>query len=160
MHSKIDRKTKRRGFTLIEIMVVVAILVILIGITVMVGNGVRTKSQEKYTRTTLEKLKGMMVEYYAAGNPEPSNRWFEALKANPKIADSMKGMEGFKDGKILDGYGEPIVYVPSTSNPATGALIRGGYFMSPGPDGKPGPLPPAAPNADSADNIFSDPIAP
>lgn len=144
------RMTGKRGFTLIEIMVVVAIIVILVGIGIAVGAKVRQSSQEKYTRTTLETLKGTMSVYYSKGNPEPGvNNWMTAFKADPDVATSIKNLKGFNGGSLVDGYDNAIDYIPSTKD-ATGAIIKGGYFRSPGVDGK----------VNTKDDVLSDTIAP
>jgi len=142
---------RRRGFTLIEIMVVVAIIVILIGIVVAVGSYVKGSSQLKQTTTTFAALEGAMQDYLKDNPEPPPTKWFVALKSDAKTAATLETLPGYKNGQILDGYGSPIVYVPSTTVNGT---VKGGYFVSPGPDGRMGNA------ADDKDNLFSKPIAP
>jgi prepilin-type N-terminal cleavage/methylation domain-containing protein len=70
------------GFTIIEIMVVIAIIVILAAITVSVGKSVKTNAQIRSTHLTLKTLEGLMKDYLAAGNPEPDNPLATGYAAN------------------------------------------------------------------------------
>ena len=59
----LPRKTQRRAFTLVEILVVIAIIAVLLGMAVAVGNHVRTNAEIKNTKTTIEMLATALREY-------------------------------------------------------------------------------------------------
>jgi len=54
---------QRGGFTLLEILVVVSIIVILVGIMVVVGSKIRQDAQIKNTKATLQVLTAALEEY-------------------------------------------------------------------------------------------------
>jgi len=84
-----SHKSAPRGFTLIEIMVVIAIIVILAGILLAVGSQIQAKAKINYTKTTLKTLDGLMKDYLSAGNPEPTipSPWPYAA-TNPPLAEA------------------------------------------------------------------------
>jgi len=55
--------TRRRGFTLIEVLTVIGIIILLVGITVYGISKVMGSSKAAATKTTLENLKSMLSEY-------------------------------------------------------------------------------------------------
>lgn len=145
-----------RAFTLIEIMVVVAIIVILAGMGVAVGVAVKRSSADRATKTTLKALDSVM-SLYLKDNPEPSAaNWLAALNANPATAKMLNSLpRGTPPGgsatptgpaPVLDGYGNPIRFLPSNSvfNQANASWTAGPIpapqgamprFQSLGPDG-------------------------
>ena len=54
---------RSRAFTLVEILVVIAIIAVLLGMAVAVGNHVRTNAEIKNTKTTIEMLATALREY-------------------------------------------------------------------------------------------------
>jgi len=56
-------KTQRGGFTLVEILVVMAVIAIMLGMAVAVGNYVRTNAEIKNTKTTVAMLVTALREY-------------------------------------------------------------------------------------------------
>src|ERR1700743_2391855 len=62
-------KRPARAFTLIEIMVVVAIIFILITLLLAVGSSVSRKSKISATRTTLKTLEGIVEEFQRDNGP-------------------------------------------------------------------------------------------
>jgi general secretion pathway protein G len=132
----------RRGFTMVEMVVVVGIIMILAGVTVAVGVALKRKGADALTRTTLKSLDGAMGELLKS-SPEPNDlNWYRALQSLPDGAKVLKAQGPRNTGSaVLDGYGSPIHYIPSA--PPTKPM---GYFWSYGSDGVPS----------TADDVFSD----
>jgi prepilin-type N-terminal cleavage/methylation domain-containing protein len=128
------RRRAGRGFTLIEIMIVVGIIVILAGIGLAVGLQVKRSSADQQTKATMKALDGAMGAYLKE-NKEPGSDWFQALQSYPdskRVLQSLKlhfSAAAVPDG-VLDGYGSMIEYMKS--NPPK---QPNGFFRSKGSDG-------------------------
>ncbi len=61
-----NRKTRRGGFTLVELLVVIAVISILLAIGAGIGSVVRDYSSRSLTETTLQNLAGISKEYESA----------------------------------------------------------------------------------------------
>lgn len=167
---RIARRRAGRGFTMIEIMIVVGIIIILAGIGIAVGLQVKRSSADQSTRATMEALRGAMG-LYLKEHAEPSDgrtAWFQALQSYPStkvLLDNMKlhytspqpnsGVAPVPDG-VYDGYGNQIEYRRSKAATATSPAQTNGYFVSGGPDGNIGLV-----NGVNygADDIFSDGVS-
>src|SRR5215217_7500112 len=57
----------RRGFTMVEIMVVIGILLVLMTIAAIAYKSLDNPVSGRSTQTTLQNLKGLLAEYEAAG---------------------------------------------------------------------------------------------
>ncbi len=149
--------TGPRGFTLIEMMVVVAIIVILAGLTIVVGVQVKRYSQEKATNLTLSILAHDMSDYLTKGNAEPAMN--AAFAGNPTggtapttgwqtdlllYDTTLQSQPTSSTGVIVDAYGNPIQYIPTgwvatvsgTTVKFVASVGAPGHFVSYGPDGK------------------------
>jgi prepilin-type N-terminal cleavage/methylation domain-containing protein len=136
------RRQTGRGFTLIEVMIVVGIIVILAGIGLAVGLGVKRQSSDQVTKTTLKAL-DMAMGAFLKDHPEPKDlppddkNWLKGLQLTGQLPKSLKTSAT----GVQDGYGNDIHYIPAFSKPST---IKGwtakptGFFWSYGPDGAAG----------------------
>ncbi|OGR50450.1 MAG: hypothetical protein A2049_03200 [Elusimicrobia bacterium GWA2_62_23] len=89
----------RRGFTLLELMIIVAIIGILAGIAVTRFGGVIDKSKEGATRGGLTSLRSALQIYYGDNTIFPSDD-LSSLTENKKYIDNL-----------------PLVKLPGTSHP-------------------------------------------
>ena len=145
---------RRRGFTLIEMMVAVGIIIILAAIAMVVGVQVKHHAQERATRTTLTTLEGAMGKYLSDGNAEPplvaggidpsGKSWVQMLTLDPEATKVISSQHlDAVNGQVLDAWGYPILYIPRDftpgATPLAGTINPGikapAKFMSTGPDG-------------------------
>lgn len=79
----------RRGFTLIEIMIVIGIIVLLASVLLVSFSGVFSKSKEAQTKATIESLKSNVETFQSHwGIPPPANLRDLGILANyPVLAD-------------------------------------------------------------------------
>jgi len=132
MHSQ-PKKIAPRGFTMVEILIVIAIIVILAGIVVAIAVGVTSAAKEKATKATFERLDSAM-SLFLKDHPEPTDaNWVVALKSygpsGQLLKNDLKTVNG--NDVVLDGWGSPIHYLPSHS---TAKNLPTGMFQSYGRD--------------------------
>ncbi len=146
------------GFTLVEMLTTVAVLVIVLGLMVSLARYVRSRSAEDLTRDLLARLDRTMAQYVqrAGGLPpvgfppadldEPAiGRW--AMAANVQFVRSLRGQMDLSAGPlaelpifiydqrlIRDTWGTPVLFMPR-QHPQIGlALGDRFFFVSAGPD--------------------------
>jgi type II secretory pathway pseudopilin PulG len=154
------RIRRASAFTIIEILVVVGIIVILAAITVSVGSSVKTNAAIRSTHVTLKTLEGVMKDYLAAGNPEPTPpatwpyptttppgsyapttpasdpiNWVIALRANPEYS---KKLDALPHGQDIAATPNVVILdafgTPIRYVPYNSTTKKEGYFQSAGPD--------------------------
>jgi len=64
-------KIKQFGFTLVEVLIVVALIVVLVSMVIIATNKSRVDTQEQLTRATIEVLDTALQEYYDYTNDFP-----------------------------------------------------------------------------------------
>lgn len=122
---------RKSGFTLIELMVVIAILLILAVITLAVSSNVKQRAQINKTKFTLNILQGILNEYERDTGTvfniteNDTTLYVTTLKNYPKTKDSIAKMLAENGNEVNDGFGRPIQII---TNPKRG-------FMSTGPSG-------------------------
>lgn len=151
------------AYTLVELFLTLAVLMILLGLMINLSNRVRRESADKMTRKVLAQLTVMMAQYRKQNLDtlppvtsliDASNVLSESilqatavrnssdvvlfLKLQSAVSDKTASNNPLKgcliDGVMLDPWGSPIVFMPA-QNPAIGmAPSDAFFFFSAGPD--------------------------
>jgi general secretion pathway protein G len=142
----------QRGFTLIEILVVVAIIVILVGAVIAIGSNIRSSSMRQATQGELQALEAAAEAYRLERGDLPASfgdgTYFGILMSDPASRKAVQKINPvlFDDAKnptrVNDSWGNRIQYQPAGPN---GSPPLRGYFFSCGPNG----------SANDADDIRS-----
>ncbi len=140
------QKRKNKGFTLIEMLVVILIIFILIGIALAVGMQVQANSQIRLTKMELHNLKSALNWYHHKTGVYPDNmadfladyqlmhayqiagsKWqihsnvLSQLPAQNVVTSSFSAPGGTSQltgvCEVLDGFGNPIQYCPPPTPP-------------------------------------------
>ena len=132
-----ENRRKRSGFTLMEILIVIFILLLLAGIAVGVFNGTRERAKIDTTKINIRVLKSQVDRYnLEVGNYPTTAQGLDALLQPPAdLPDPSKwGGPYLEDNTSpLDPWGNPYQYVSPSQH------TRGGFdIWSLGPDGQDG----------------------
>ena len=152
--------SRRRGFTLVEMLTTVALLIIVLGLMVSLARYVRRRSAEELTRKILVNLHVAMAEYRRengkpalappvdpqASNPDEAALFASAQESNHQLvrffrADKYLSEKAFRDlplsvfdsATVRDAWGMPILYMP-TMHRKIGQSPGEWFFFSAGPD--------------------------
>ena len=115
-------QTGEKGFTLMELLVVMGIIIIIAAAVLTVIPGMRQKTQEKATKAFMERLEIAIEQYYDDNRSYPSTG-ITNLRTDLQSSDPTKRQYiEFDDSEvngndIVDYWGNPFVYV--SSNGAT-----------------------------------------
>jgi prepilin-type N-terminal cleavage/methylation domain-containing protein len=139
--------SRRRGFTLVEIMVVIGIIVILATVIIAAGVAVKNNSSKRTTSATLTTLNTAISEYLKRGNAEPQPGkvtsgpnagvmyYLVLLQNDPESKPSIASLKlNSTSTAAVDGWGQDIQYIHSVNIPGNPPVQ--GFFYSFGPNGK------------------------
>ncbi|MBZ0110326.1 MAG: type II secretion system protein GspG [Candidatus Scalindua rubra] len=119
-------QTGKKGFTLMELLVVIGIIIIIAAAIVTVIPGMRQKTQENATKAFMERLEIAIEQYHDDNRAYPLTTIKELKKAlQPPPEDRSKQYIEFGDSEvngddIVDYWGNPFVYTtPGTQNTGT-----------------------------------------
>jgi prepilin-type N-terminal cleavage/methylation domain-containing protein len=120
------------GFTLIEILVVVSIIIILLGAVVAIGSNIRNSSYARATQGILQTLAQAAKQFRDTTKKEVSGGYLGDFKSVPQCLQIINRIpaSNVTGSTVLDAWGNAIIYNTSTS-----ANLPEGYFQSIGPDG-------------------------
>lgn len=154
-----DRTRRSRGFTLVEMLSTVALLIIILGLMVSLARYVRRRSAEDLTRKILVNLHTAMQEYTRRhGVPqfdsfiegpnadesalqrtaEVNNRQFvQFFRAHKDMSE--KGfrelpLSVYNEATVRDAWGTPLVFMPAMHKLIGMAPNNDWFFFSAGPD--------------------------
>ncbi len=100
MRSRPPQSSPRRGFTIVEIMAVIGVIVVLMGIAIPALSSVRAEARSTSCRTTLRELGiGLSAYRTSMGDRVPS---CEPLPAEVAVGETRGGLP-----EVLDGYIDP-----------------------------------------------------
>jgi type II secretion system protein G len=148
-------QTGKKGFTLMELMVVTGIIIVIAATVLTVLPGLREKTQKKATKAFIERLEIALEQYYNDNRSYPSTGITSLLTAlqpsDPTVKLYAKHYIEFNDSEvdgneIVDYWGNPFVY--ESLSPIHNTTTYDLY--SKGPDGITSDLPD---NGDDADDI-------
>ena len=149
-------QTGKRGFTLMELLVVIGIIIVIAASVLTVIPGIHEKTQKKATKAFMDRLEIAIEQYY------DDNRSYPPTGAEPtEIEDLKKALqpsdpaskqyvefvdEELDNNIIIDEWGNPFVFVSSTdATPNNNTTTYDLY--STGPDGT------TSSSGDDADDI-------
>jgi len=120
--SKIVNLKSQSGFTLMELLVVIGIIIVIAAAILTVIPGMRQKTQEKATKAFMERLEVALEQYYSDNRSYPSGDITNSKTALAPSDPRKKQYIEFDDSEvngsdIVDYWGNPFVYV--SSNGAT-----------------------------------------
>lgn len=119
-----NQKRRRVAFTLMEVLVVVAILVVLAGI----GIGVfyyLDSSKENIAKVQMRNIENVLQNYKMTHGDYPPSLQVLTIPENGKAAP-------LTQQQILDPWNRPYVYQPSTLNPSTQIPLLYSQGVNPG----------------------------
>ena len=116
------RKSAKKGFTLIELIIVIAILGILAAVLIPKIAGVKTKSQVGVNRTNSRQVQSALAQYYADNDKYPTT----LTDAENAVKDSIGHIPFYKDGTTH-------MFTAYTTNAADGFVLT--YADDLGTDG-------------------------
>ncbi len=110
--------TGKRGFTLMEMLVVMGIIIIITAAVLTVIPGMRQKTQEKATKAFMERMEVALEQYYSDNRFYPAGDITAVKSALEPSGTTSKLYIEFKDSEvngsdIVDYWGNPFEYVSS-----------------------------------------------
>ncbi len=115
-------QTGEKGFTLMELLVVIGIIIIIAAAILTVIPGMRQKTQEKATKAFMERLEIAIEQYYDDNRSYPStgitNLITDLQSSDPRERQYIEFDDSEINGSdIVDYWGNPFVYTtPGTQN--------------------------------------------
>jgi general secretion pathway protein G len=125
-------RTGEKGFTLMELLIVIGIIIVIAAAVLTVIPGMRQKTQEKATKAFMERLEVALEQYYDDNRSYPSGDITSVKTALEPSGPTSRQYIEFDDSEvngsdIVDFWGNPFVYAtPGTQNTGTYDLYSTG----------------------------------
>ena len=125
-------RTGEKGFTLMELLIVIGIIIVIAAAVLTVIPGMRQKTQEKATKAFIERLEVALEQYYDDNRSYPSGDITSVKTALEPSGPTSRQYIEFDDSEvngsdIVDFWGNPFVYAtPGTQNTGTYDLYSTG----------------------------------
>lgn len=137
------QSTERRGFTLVELLIVIAILGILMSLVTAGAQSARKRASVAKAKSTIAGLETAIAMYHGdmgAYPPTGNAALVEAIAGESDDPDWQGPYMEFKEdelsgGELLDSWGQPYVYV-SVNGGAPSHRTRSYDLYSLGPNGQ------------------------
>lgn len=115
-------KTKERGFTIVELLIVIVIIAVLAAITILAYNGITNRSKAASAAATANSLQKKLEAYNAGKGSYPSSTTTSDLNdantADPKVPEAVMGT-GVSIGTPTAANGTSTVQLKYCTVPAT-----------------------------------------
>ena len=117
MFEKMVKMRNKKGFTLMELLIVVAIIAILVAISIPVFTSQLEKAREQTDVANMRAAKGVAVSTYLAGDTSTANKvdagaaftaYYDA--ANGVLKTAQSGIAGYGKGTTADGGASYVGY--------------------------------------------------
>lgn len=108
---------RQSGFTLIELMIVIAIIGILIGVAVLSFKNAQKAGNETATRQNIQTLAGIEIQYHTTHGRQFAT--FEQLLAEKLITNKFEG-----NPPIADGYIFTLKIIPKSATAAASFTLN------------------------------------
>ena len=114
-------RTGEKGFTLMELLIVIGIIIVIAAAVLTVIPGMRQKTQEKATKAFMERLEVALEQYYDDNRSYPSGDITSVKTALEPSGPTSRQYIEFDDSEvngsdIVDYWGNPFVYDATPSN--------------------------------------------
>ena len=114
-------RTGEKGFTLMELLIVIGIIIVIAAAVLTVIPGMRQKTQEKATKAFIERLEVALEQYYDDNRSYPSGDITSVKTALEPSGPTSRQYIEFDDSEvngsdIVDYWGNPFVYDATPSN--------------------------------------------
>lgn len=113
MLSKFHKSRRQKGFTLIELMIVVAIIGILAAIAIPQFNSYRRKAQDSAAKSALKNLATAQENYYATENTYTADRTFLdgwTVESNVTVVITGSNLTGWSATASHNSSGNTFTY--------------------------------------------------
>jgi prepilin-type N-terminal cleavage/methylation domain-containing protein len=111
---------RRQAFTLIEMLVVIAIIAILAGILLPVLANAKTKAKIAQAKMEMSNLEAAIKQYESEYHRQPVPKYVETA-AKPDFTFGTTGVQGYSGPTIISGFGVPAD--AETNNAAVMAIL-------------------------------------
>lgn len=103
------KQTKKRGFTIVELLIVIVVIAILAAVTVVGYSGIQSQAKNTTFLAAMDAYEKAMRLYYAAYGTFPSTRLDSGVYEQTCLGEDFVATAGFSEGKcfsdaMIDSY--------------------------------------------------------
>lgn len=122
----VSLKRLQKGFTIVELLIVIVVIGILAGLVITTFNGIQKKGRDTERETDIKALHGQVEAYYAQNGKYPSLAELNDKAAGGFVLTNLKGLdkEAFRDPNAATTY-FTMVAAPAAGSYAYAATPSG-----------------------------------